>query len=224
MPGGRLRAAGQEPGTLPLALRPVVRTEAGPRGVHRHGRPGWRPRSRRAALPGSRMRVRRAGAWPLRGAPQALPARRPAGRSAWIAAGPPVTRRSRWPPAWSPPADCGPGPVSCSATPTRPPGSCTHRPDPAGFAAGYGDEAKLGRDRISLRALPAQLRLEWQYAFQARSDAGRQKVNPGEAQRAVSFTAARGRHVPAGLGREPVAAAQAAARPARRHPRPRPGH
>ena len=66
------------------------------------------------------------------------------------------------------------------------------RPDPAGFAAGYGDEAKLGRDRISLRALSAQLRLEWQYAFQARSDAGRQKVNPGEAQRAVNFTAGAG--------------------------------
>ena len=66
------------------------------------------------------------------------------------------------------------------------------RPDPAGFAAGYGDEAKLGRDRISLRALSPQLRLEWQYAFQARSDAGRQKVDTGEAQRAVTFTAAAG--------------------------------
>ena len=66
------------------------------------------------------------------------------------------------------------------------------RPDPARFAAGYGDEAKLGRDRISLRALSPQLRLEWQYAFQARSDAGRQKVNTGEAQRAVTFTAGAG--------------------------------
>ena len=66
------------------------------------------------------------------------------------------------------------------------------RPDPAGFAAGYGDKAKLARDRISLRELPAQLRLEWQYAFQARSDAGRQKLNPVEAQRAVTFTAAAG--------------------------------
>jgi hypothetical protein len=66
------------------------------------------------------------------------------------------------------------------------------RPDPAGFAAGYGDEAKLGRDRISLRALSPQLRLEWQYAFQARCDAGRQKVSPVEAQRAVTFTAGAG--------------------------------
>jgi integrase len=60
------------------------------------------------------------------------------------------------------------------------------------FAAGYGDEARLRRDRISLRALSPQLRLEWQYAFQVRSDAGRQKVNPGEAQRAVNFSAGTG--------------------------------
>ena len=112
--------------------------------------------------------------------------------SAWIAAGPPVT-----PPdplaACLVPA-CGlwvrPGAVFCHVHTSA--WSLHGRPDAARFAAGYGDEAKLGRDRISLRALPAQLRLEWQYAFQARSDAGRQKVNPGEAQRAVNFTAAAG--------------------------------
>ena len=82
--------------------------------------------------------------------------------------------------------------MPCSATPTRPPGRCTAARTPPEFAAGYGDEAKLGRDRISLRALSPQLRLEWQYAFQVRSDAGRQKVDPGEAQRAVNFTAGAG--------------------------------
>ncbi len=112
--------------------------------------------------------------------------------SAWVEAGPPVT-----PPdplaACLVPA-CGlwvrPGAVFCHVHASA--WSLHGRPDAAGFAAGYGDEAKLGRDRISLRALSPQLRLEWRYAFQARSDAGRQKVNPGEAQRAVNFTAAAG--------------------------------
>jgi len=66
------------------------------------------------------------------------------------------------------------------------------RPDPGKFAASYGDEDRLGRDRISLRALSPQLRLEWQYAFQQRSDAGQAKVNPLEAQRAVNLTALTG--------------------------------
>jgi integrase len=154
--------------------------------------PEWRPRSAPAAcqVPGceyaSRMlgfcqghygRYRRAG--------------RP-DTGAWIAAGPPVTRPDPLVTCLIP--ACGlwarPDAVFCHAHASA--WSLHGRPDPRKFAAGYGDEAKLGRDRISLRALSPQLRLEWQYAFQVRSDAGRQKVNPGEAQRAVSFTAGAG--------------------------------
>ena len=154
--------------------------------------PEWRPRSVPAAcqVPGceyaSRMlgfcqghygRYRRAG--------------RP-DTGAWIAAGPPVTRPDPLVTCLIP--ACGlwarPDAVFCHAHASA--WSLHGRPDPREFAAGYGDEAKLGRDRISLRALSPQLRLEWQYAFQVRSDAGRQKVNPGEAQRAVNFTAGAG--------------------------------
>ncbi len=66
------------------------------------------------------------------------------------------------------------------------------RLDPREFADGYDDETTLNRDRIDLRALHPQLRLEWQYAFQARSDAGQVRVNPMEAQRVVNFTARAG--------------------------------
>jgi len=52
------------------------------------------------------------------------------------------------------------------------------RPDPREFADGYDDEARLNRDRINLRALGPQLRLEWQYALQCRSDAGKARVDP----------------------------------------------
>jgi integrase len=112
--------------------------------------------------------------------------------SGWIAAGPPVTPPDPMVTCLVP--ACGlwarSGAVFCHVHASA--WSLHGRPDAAGFAAGYGDEAKLGRDRISLRALSPQLRLEWQYAFQVRSDAGRQKVDPGEAQRAVNFTAAAG--------------------------------
>jgi integrase len=64
------------------------------------------------------------------------------------------------------------------------------RPDVREFAAGHGDESRLNRDRIGLRALGPQMRLEWQYALQCRSDAGQEKVSPMEAQRAVNITAA----------------------------------
>ena len=112
--------------------------------------------------------------------------------SAWIAAGPPVTPPDPLATCLVPACGlwiCG-GSAFCHAHASA--WKLHDRPDPSGFAAGYGGEAKLGRDRISLRALPPQLRLEWQYAFQARSDAGRQKVNPVEAQRAVNFTAGAG--------------------------------
>ena len=154
--------------------------------------PEWRPRSVPAAcqVPGceyaSRMlgfcqghygRYRRAG--------------RPDTR-AWIAAGPPVTHPDPQVTCLIP--GCGlwarPGAVFCHAHASA--WSLHGCPDPREFAAGYGDEAKLGRDRISMRTLSPQLRLEWQYAFQVRSDAGRQKVDPGEAQRAVIFTAGAG--------------------------------
>jgi integrase len=154
--------------------------------------PEWRPRSVPTAcqVPGceyaSRMlgfcqghygRYRRAG--------------RP-DTGAWIASGPPVTRPDPLATCLIP--ACGlwarPGAVFCHAHASA--WSLHGRPDPREFAAGYGDEAKLGRDRISLRVLSPQLRLEWQYAFQARSDAGRQKVDPIEAQRAVRFTAGAG--------------------------------
>jgi integrase len=66
------------------------------------------------------------------------------------------------------------------------------RPDAREFAAGYDDESRLRRDRIDLRAPGPQLRLEWQYAFQCRSDAGQEKVRPEEARRAVSTATAAG--------------------------------
>ena len=154
--------------------------------------PGMAAAVNAGGLPGSRMRVRQQAAGLLRGALQTLPARRPAGPQRLD-----LGRAAR-DPAGSPGHLPGPrlrtvdppGSVFCHAHASA--WKLHDRPDPAGFAAGYGDEAKLGRDRISLRALSPQLRLEWQYAFQARSDAGRQKVNPGEAQRAVNFTAGAG--------------------------------
>jgi integrase len=66
------------------------------------------------------------------------------------------------------------------------------RPDAREFAAGYDDESRLRRDRIDLREPGPQLRLELQYAFQCRSDAGQEKVRPEEAQRAVSAAVAAG--------------------------------
>ncbi len=128
-------------------------------------------------LPGAHGRYRRAG--------------RP-DPGAWIAAGPPVIRPDPVVTCLIP--ACGPwarpGTGFCHAHIYA--WSLHGRPDPREFADGYGDEARLARDRISLRDLPPQLRLEWQYAFQARSGAGRQKVNPVEAQRAVRFTAGAG--------------------------------
>jgi integrase len=154
--------------------------------------PEWHPRSVPAAcqVPGCEYASRMLGFCPGH-----YGRYRRAGRpdpGAWIAAGQPVTPPEPLVTCLVP--ACGlwiwPGVVFCHAHASA--WKLHGRPDPAGFAAGYGDEARLGRDRISLRALPAQLRLEWQYAFQARSDAGRQKVDTGEAQRAVSFTAGAG--------------------------------
>jgi integrase len=154
--------------------------------------PEWRPRSTPAAcqVPGCEYAGQALGLCEGH-YKRYLRAGRP-GVGGWVAAGPPVT-----PPdplaACLVPA-CGlwacAGVAFCHAHASA--WKLHDRPDPAEFAASYGDEAKLARDRISLQGLSPQLRLEWQYAFQARNDAGRQKVNPGEAQRAVSFTAGAG--------------------------------
>jgi integrase len=154
--------------------------------------PEWQPRSVPAAcqVPGCEYASRMLGFCPGHHGRY-----RRAGRpdpAAWISAGPPVTPPDPLITCLVP--ACGlwvcPGSVFCHAHASA--WKLHDRPDPAEFAAGYGDEAKLSRDRISLRDLSPQLRLEWQYAFQARSDAGRQKVNTIEAQRAVSFTAGAG--------------------------------
>ena len=111
---------------------------------------------------------------------------------AWLSAGQPVTPPD--PPVTCLVPGCGlwarPDAVFCRAHAAA--WSWQGRPDPREFAGSYGDEARLARDRISLRALGPQLRLEWQYAIQCRSDAGQAKVNPIEAQRAVNFTAGAG--------------------------------
>jgi integrase len=114
------------------------------------------------------------------------------GLEAWLAAGQAVTRPG-------PAADCLVPGCGLWAQPRGPfchahfgPWSRQGRPDPQEFADGYGDEARLNRERIDLRALGPQMRLEWQYALQCRSDAGQVKVDPMEAQRAVSLAAAAG--------------------------------
>jgi integrase len=151
--------------------------------------PEWRPRSVPAGcqVPGCKYASRMLGFCPGHHGRY-----RRAGRpdpGAWIAAEPPVIRPDPVITCLIP--ACGlwarPGTDFCHAHIYA--WSLHGRPDPREFADGYGDEARLARDRISLRDLSPQLRLEWQYAFQARSDAGRQKVNPVEAQRAVRFTA-----------------------------------
>ena len=154
--------------------------------------PEWRPRSVPAGcqVPGCEYASRMLGFCPGHHGRY-----RRAGRpdpGAWIAAGPPLIRPDPVVTCLIP--ACGlwarPGTEFCHAHIYA--WSLHGHPDPREFADGYGDEARLARDRISLRDLSPQLRLEWQYAFQARSDAGRQKVNPVEAQRAVRFTAGAG--------------------------------
>ena len=79
VPGGRVRAAGPEPGRVPVALPAVARPEAGLRGVRRRGRSGMAAAVGAGSLPGSRMRVRQQDAGLLPGTPRTLPARRPPG-------------------------------------------------------------------------------------------------------------------------------------------------
>src|SRR5271165_5707214 len=117
-----------------MALPAVARPETGLRRVRRHGRSRMA-----AAVNAGRLDI-----------------------SAWTAAGPPVTPPDPLDTCLVP--ACGlwarPGGVFCHAHASA--WSLHGRPDPAGFAAGYGDEARLSRDRISLRSLSPQLRLEWQ--------------------------------------------------------------
>ena len=152
--------------------------------------PGWHPRSvpHPARFPDANTQARRwasaSGTTNATCAPTGRMSAPGSRRAARDPAGP-------WSPAGSPPADCGPGPCRVLPRPRvrlddeRPPGPRRVR--------------RLLRRRGETRprahrpaGLAPGLRLEWQYAFQSRSDAGRQKVNPGEAQRAVSFTAGAG--------------------------------
>jgi integrase len=111
------------------------------------------------------------------------------GIDAWLAAGQSVTRPGQ--PGSCPVPGCGlwlrKGSPFCHAH--FKPWAGRGHPDPGEFARTYADESRLNRDRIDLRALTPQVRLEWQYALQRRSDEGREKVSPMEAQRAVNFTA-----------------------------------
>jgi integrase len=152
----------------------------------------WRPRlvPEACLVPGCEYAGRARGLCPLHG-DRYRRAGRP-GLDAWLSAGQPVTRPQS-------PASCL---VPACGLWTRQDGVFCHAhhgawsgrgcPDPQEFADSYEDEARLNRDRIDLRALGPQLRLEWQYALQRRSDAAQARVNPMEAQRAVNFTAAAG--------------------------------
>jgi integrase len=154
--------------------------------------PEWRPRSAPAAcrVPGCQYAGRVRGLCPSHNGRY-----RHAGRpdlGAWLSAGQPAARPE--PPVTCLVRGCGlwarPDGVLCHAHAGAWSGQGC--PDPREFADGYADEARLNRDRIDLRALSSQARLEWQYALQCRSDAGQARVNPMEAQRAVNFTAAAG--------------------------------
>ena len=192
LPGGRLRPARPDRGLCRWHYQRWLVRAAGPRRVRRHGRSRLASRSAPAACqaPGCGYAARRwacaTGIYSryLR-AGQAGCQRLDGGRAARDPAGAPgCLPGSRLRPV---------GPARCrSARSTRPPGKLHGRPDAAGFAAGYGDDGESRprphRPAGAARAAAAGM----QYALQARSDAGRQKVRPGEAQRAVKFTAAAG--------------------------------
>lgn len=67
-----------------------------------------------------------------------------------------------------------------------------NRPDVGEFVRRFDDETLLNRDRLDLRALSAQPRLEIQYVLQRRSEDGHAKVHPGETQRLINFVTASG--------------------------------
>ena len=65
-------------------------------------------------------------------------------------------------------------------------------PDLAGFLAGYERPADADRERADLTALPAQLRLEVQYALQCRRDEATLKTRPATIGSLVRWLAASG--------------------------------
>ena len=195
--------------------RPVVRTETGLRAVRRHGRPRMAAAVNAGGLPGSRMRVRKPGTGPLRRTLQTLPARRPAG----------YQRLDRGRAARDPAGSPGhlPGPrlramglarVPCSATRTRPPGSCTIARTLPNSRPTTATRRNSAATASACGACPRSCRLEWQYAFQCPQRRRTAEGGPGRGPAGGQLHRRRRRHVPAGLGRGPVAAAQAAARPA----------
>jgi integrase len=66
------------------------------------------------------------------------------------------------------------------------------RPGLAGFIAGYEQPPGAGRERADLTALPAQLRLEVQYALQCRRDEAMMKTKPATIGSVVRWLAASG--------------------------------
>jgi integrase len=66
------------------------------------------------------------------------------------------------------------------------------RPDVEQFAAAFADAGRRADERVDLRDLPRQLRLELQYALQCRHDERTTKTPPGVATMVVRFLAAAG--------------------------------
>jgi integrase len=65
-------------------------------------------------------------------------------------------------------------------------------PDPGEFASQREQDGPAGNEHIDLRPLPAQLKLEMQYALQCRRDEGQAKIVPGTVRRIVCALAGTG--------------------------------
>ncbi len=65
-------------------------------------------------------------------------------------------------------------------------------PDPGEFASRREQDGPAGNEHIDLRPLPAQLKLEMQYALQCRRDEGQAKIVPGTVRRIVCALAGTG--------------------------------
>ena len=65
-------------------------------------------------------------------------------------------------------------------------------PDPGEFASRREQDGPAGNEHIDLRPLPAQLKLEIQYALQCRRDEGQAKIVPGTVRRIVLALAGAG--------------------------------
>ena len=66
------------------------------------------------------------------------------------------------------------------------------RPDIDEYASGYEDDSTPGHERVDLRAMPAHLRLETQYALQCRHDDAAIRIAPSAVQVVVNFLIASG--------------------------------